>query len=915
MLKYLLAAICLFAFNEIHATGHDKIRVTKLKCEYQENPIGIDEMSPRLSWQLLSGERGVVQTAYRILVADDPVLLERHTANIWDSKRMPGSQSVQVPFSGKKLEAAKTYYWTVQVWDNKGNVSEWSEPAAWKMGLPEQQDWQQARWIAYEDLPGVKGNSARGKDRNVLPLLRKGFTVNKPVKQATMFISGLGQFELSLNGRKVGDHFLDPGWTQYDKKTLYVTFDVTKQLAHGDNAVGVMLGNGFYHIPRERYHKLEGTFGYPKMICRLYLEYADGSSENLVSNDSWKTAPGPVAFSSIYGGEDYNANLEQPGWDSPHFDEHQWKAALTVNGPDNLQSQLADPLKVMDTLLPVKVTQPRPGVWIYDLGQNASGIPGIAVTGSKGSTVKITPGELVADDGTVTQQASGSPCLYNYTLKGEGVEKWHPAFSYYGFRYLQVEGAVPASESNPQHLPVLQLVQGWHTRNAAAAAGEFTCSNNLFNSIYQLINWSIKSNMASVFTDCPHREKLGWLEEAHLMGNSIQFNFDVPRLLHKVSADMREAQLSNGMVPDIAPEYVVFSGGFRDSPEWGSASIIVPWNTWLWYGDKKILQDNYDMMRRYAAYLKSKTLNDTLSFGLGDWFDIGPNGVGESQNTPKGITATAFYYYDLSILAKVAQVLGYPADARQYQEQMTKVRAAFNKGFFDKASKQYGTGSQAGNALAVYMNLVEPPYKEAVVANIVSDIQNRNNSLTTGEVCYSYLLRVLQAAGRSDLIWQMNARSDVPGYGYQVAHGATALTESWQAYRYVSNNHLMLGHLMEWFYNGLAGIGQAEGSTAFKHIVIHPQPVGDITFARARYESIYGLISSEWTKDGNGLALTVEIPANTTATVYLPAGTPTVDGKPIGQIKDVRFAGKEGRFALYNIGSGTYHFKVSGNIQ
>ena len=914
MLKYKLAIISLLLFGQLNARSDNSIRIVHLQCEYEENPLGIDVAAPRFSWEIASGQRGVIQSAYHILVADNPELLAKHTGNIWDSHKQSGSRSIQVAFQGKQLQAAKTYYWIVQIWDNKGNVSAWSEPAQWKMGLTEKKDWNNAEWIAYEDVPPatkIKGNSAVVKGRNILPLLRKEFAVKKAVKQATLFISGLGQFEMSLNGHKVGDHFLDPGWTRYDKRSLYVTFDLTHLLQSGDNVLGVMLGNGFYHIPQERYRKLSGTFGFPKMICRLLLEYTDGTTDNVVSDNTWKTAPGPVIFSSIYGGEDYDASLEQSGWNSPLFNDQQWKTAIVVPGPLHLKSQTADPLKLMDTLTPQKITQPKPGIWVYDLGQNASGIPAIAVSGPKGSTLKITPGELLDDNGLVTQQASGAPCLFDYTLKGAGIEKWQPRFSYYGFRYLQVEGSIPPATDNPQQLPVLQAVEGLHTRNAAATAGDFACSNEIFNSTFRLINWAVKSNMASVFTDCPHREKLGWLEEAHLMGNSIQYNFNVARLLTKVAADMQDAQLENGMVPDIAPEYVVFENGFRDSPEWGSAAIIMPWNAYQWYGDKRILEENYEMMRRYVDYLRQKSVHDTLSYGLGDWFDIGPNGVGESQNTPKGITATAFYYYDLTILCKVAQVLGKTDDTRKYGQLKEKVRAAFNNGFFDKEKKQYATGSQAANAMAVYMELVEQRDKAAVIDNIVADIRKRNNSLTTGEIAFSYLLRVLQAAGKSALIYQMNARSDVPGYGYQVAHGATALTESWQAYRYVSNNHLMLGHIMEWFYSGLAGISQAAGSIAFKQIVIRPQPVGDVTFAHGSYHSPYGLIKSEWKKNNAVFELAVTIPANTTATVYLPVGNISADGKPVNQVRDIRFIRKEGSQALYAVGSGSYHFKVS----
>jgi alpha-L-rhamnosidase len=510
-------------------------------------------------------------------------------------------------------------------------------------------------------------------------------------------------------------------------------------------------------------------------------------------------------------------------------------------------------------------------VWVYDLGQNASGVPYLEVKGNKGAMVKISPAELLANDGTITTQPIGTPVYFDYTLKGGEAETWQPRFMYYGFRYIQIEGAVPQGEANPTGLPVVMDIQGLHTRSAAERIGEFSCSNELFNKTFHLIDWAIQSNMASVFTDCPHREKLGWLEEAHLVGSSIRYNYDIANLCRKVIGDMKRSQTGEGLIPDIAPEYAVFGGGFRDSPEWGSNSVILPWYMYEWYGDKQILQESYDMMTRYVAYLESKSKNHILSFGLGDWYDIGPKPPGVSQLTPNGVTATAIYYYDLTILTHIARLLGKPGDALKYSSVGNQVKASFNTRFFNKQTKQYATGSQTANAVAVYMNLVEPQDKAAVVDNIVKDIRSRNNSLTAGDIGYRYLLRVLDDAGRSDVINDMNNRDDVPGYGYQLAKGATALTESWQGADNASNNHFMLGHLMEWFYSGLAGIRPAPNSVAFHEIEIRPEPVGDVSWVKASYKSPYGLISSEWKKDNGGFYLKVKIPANTHATIYLPS--------------------------------------------
>jgi len=637
-----------------------------------------------------------------------------------------------------------------------------------------------------------------------------------------------------------------------------------------------MLGNGFYYIPGERYRKLTGAYGYPKMICRIVIAYADGSTADILSDNSWKTAISPVIFSSIYGGEDYDANLEQPNWNKSFFDDNHWKQAVVTSGPSKLDAQAAGPLKIMQRFTPVKRTALKPGVWVYDLGQNFSGIPSVTVHGKKGDTVRIFPGEIINEDGSINQKASGAPCFYTYILKGTGTETWQPKFSYYGFRYLQVQGAVPAGEEKADQEVVIDNIEGLHIRSAAEAAGSFTSSSQLFNQTYDLINWAIKSNTMSVFTDCPHREKLGWLEQTQLVGSSVQYNFDIASLCRKVIKDMVYAQTADGLIPEIAPEFVQFDEPFRDSPEWGSAAIILPWYNYQWFADKQTLGDAYDMMRRYMAYLKKKSVNHILSQGLGDWYDIGPNHPGVSQLTPMGVTGTATYYYDLTIMTRIARLLNKTADAKEYGQLALDVKKAFNKKFLNDTTKQYATNSQTANAMALFMGLTDPENKQAVADNLVKDIRDHNNALTAGDIGYRYVLRALEDAGRSDVIFDMNNRNDVPGYGYQLAHGATALTESWQAYPYVSNNHFMLGHLMEWLYAGLCGIKQAEGSVGYHKIIIRPQPAGNITMAAATYHSPYGYIKTNWTKANGVFDLQVTIPVNTSAEIYLPGNTQPV---------------------------------------
>jgi alpha-L-rhamnosidase len=884
-------------FLSVNLLPAQNLSVNNLTCAHRVAPLGIDGANPTLGWQLFSNQNNVLQTAYRILVADDSALLAKNIGNTWDSKKIQNSSSIEIAYQGKALTSAKKYFWKVMVWDNKGNMAE-SRISAWQMGLMNEENWANAKWIAYESLPdslkivpAEHGNGKREWDRrpDILPMLRRSFPVSGKIKQATAFICGLGQFEMSINGKKVGDHFLDPGWTKFDKLALYVTFDITKHLKVGSNTVGVMLGNGFFYIPGERYRKMTGAYGYPKMITRILIEYSDGTKENVVSDESWKTAPSPVTYSSIYGGENYDANLEQEGWNSPDFNDAGWKNVVLTSA-HKLISQMAEPVKVMQEFEPVTVKEIKMNTWIYDMGQNMSGIPQIAVKGNAGDTIRITPAELTKDDGTANQRATGSPSYYQYIIKGSADEKWQPRFTYYGFRYVQVD-ILTNKKNEAVAATKITALKALHTRNSAAAAGSFTCSNELFNKINSLIKWSVNSNMQSIFTDCPHRERLGWQEQLHLMGTAIQYNYNILTLSKKMTADIRVEQNANGLVPSTVPEYTEMhfaNGYFRDSPEWGSNVILFPWSLYHWYGDKQELVNNYASMQKYMDYLRTKDSSYLLMYGLGDWYDHGPNRPGFSQLTPMGLTATAYYYNDLVTMKKIATTLGKQNDAQKYQQWADTVKLAFNKMYFHPATKQYGSGSQTSNAVAVSMGLVGAKDKKAVIENIVKDIQQRNYSLTSGDIGFHYLLETLHKAGRSDIIFTMNNRSDVPGYGYQLAKGATALTESWQALPNVSNNHLMLGHIMQWFYEGLAGISQADNSVGYKNIVIRPQVVGDITNAAVDFSSPYGEIRSSWKRTGNNFELKVTIPANTNAEIYLPGAAKATNvgsGNYIYQVK------------------------------
>lgn len=897
-----------------------KLSVTHTECERIKEPLGIETLKPGLSWMINSDGHDVLQTAYRILVSQDETKLNKGIGDCWDSEKVTSDNSIQVFYDGLPLKPGQTYYWKVKVWDNKGNESDWSKPARWKMGLPSATNWGQAKWISIEPdgqrlVPGIPsaGSDELGDMKNILPLFRKDFKVKKDIKAATAYISGVGHFEMSLNGRKVGNHFMDPGWTDYDEYALYLAFDIIPYLQQGDNAAGIMLGNGFYHTPRERYLKCTVSYGNPKTICKILLEYNDGTTEEVVTDTSWKTSSSPITFTSIYGGEDYDARLEQDGWNKPGFADAHWQTPLVVDNAHSLRFQTSTPMAVMDTLPLKKTFLSKTGKWIYDLGQNFSGIVRLQVKANEGQTIRIWPAELLDENDDITQRASGHPFYFDYTASGdkEG-ECWQPTFTYYGFRYLTIENAVPYGKDNPDNLPVIQMVEGLHTRNAAKVAGQFTCSNDLFNRIYHLIDWAIRSNMASVFTDCPHREKLGWLEETQLMGPSLHYNYNVNRMFTKVIEDMRVSQLPSGLVPSISPEFVVFEGGFRDSPEWGSAYVILPWYTYEWYGDRRPIEDNYEGMKRYVNYLSSKANNYILSHGLGDWYDLGPNHPGEAQLTTKVVTATAIYYLDAVIMEKSAALLGKEEDRKYFHQLAANIKESYNKHHFNPETKQYDTGSQTANAMALYMDFVDEADKEAVFQNIINDLKARDYNQTSGEIGFRFLLKVLEEGGESETIFRMNNRDDVPGYGFQLARGATALTESWAALPYVSNNHFMLGHLLEWFYSGLGGIKQGPNSIGYKDIVIQPSPVGDITFVKSSYDCPYGTIVSDWERKVNALTMDVEVPVNTNATVYFPLKNIQTISMNGNNILDNVQMDEKGRPYL-RIGSGRYRFVTDGN--
>jgi alpha-L-rhamnosidase len=912
-------------YADSHAlmTAAGGIAPENLQADSTINPIGIDRQTPRLSWELgatIPGTHDLRQSSYRILVASSVDELAKDLGTLWDSGRVQSGQRLYVTYDGRPLSSYQSCYWKVRIWDQAGKASAWSAPAQWTMAILHPDEWK-ARWIAAEPdgplQPQTRENQGRWMESvQPLPIFRREFRVTGPVKSAIVVVSGLGEFELHLNGANVTDAVLDPGWTNYRKTVLYNTFEVKRWLRPGTNAFGVLLGNGMYNVPgiHGRYTKFVGSFGQPKLILQMHIEYRDGSEAILTSDSSWRTASGPITFSSIYGGEDFDARRVQNGWDRPNFvTDADWRPALEVAGPDGsadspgrqLSGNLIPPIVIAEKLVPLRVTQPRPDLIVYDMGKNSSGWPEILVRGHPGDRVRMLPGELLNPDGTVTQASGGAspdnPVLFDYTLAG-GEERWHPRFAYYGFRYVQVE-TVPAIAGGRKP-EVLSLWTDF-THDDVSVDGHFASGVALLNQIHALIDRAILSNLASVISDCPTREKLGWLEQTYLAGSSIMYNYGVLNLYEKIADDMAEAQLANGFVPAIAPEYVVFvnaNGDFRDTPEWGSAIILSPWEAYRIYGDAEILEDHYDSMVRYASYLRSKLQDGMLTYGLGDWFDIGPGQPGEAQLTGKGLTATAIYYQDLRTLATIANLLGKEADAASFGKKAAEVRESFNRHLLHADTATYDRGSQTAQAIPLVLGLVPENLRQAVLENLIEDIRAHSNHVTAGDIGFHYVVRALTDNGRSDVLFDVLSRDDSPSYGYQLERGATTLTEAWDANPGASQNHFMLGHAEEWFYRGLAGIDVDLSRPESRQIEIRPAFLAKVPEAQAKVHTVLGMVESSWTREGAKVVWRVGIPVGSRATLALPQAAVEVSmnggtrpqASPTGEI---------------SLGSGAYEFR------
>ncbi|MBC8052548.1 MAG: family 78 glycoside hydrolase catalytic domain [Sphingobacteriaceae bacterium] len=873
-----------------------------LQCEARTNPRGIDIARPSLSWNLSilnSSVRGASQSAYEILVASTPQLLNDGKGDLWSTGKIASDEMNKIVYAGKSLQSHQTVYWKVRAWDQDKKVSDWSPVNQWITGLLKVEDWAGAKWIGAPSELDSAVNSTF--------LLRKEFSVKPGLKRAILSVCGLGQYEMTLNGKYLTETLLNPGWTQYDKTCLYDTYDVTSLLNSGANAAGLLITNGMYRVKKGgRYAKIENNFGRLQAIAKITFEYTDGSTGTLITDNQWKTGESPMTWSSIYGGEDWDARKVQHDWDKAGFNDSEWYPVVLQNGPGGVLKGIthaAPPIRMFQVHKPVSSKEIKPRVTIYDLGQDASYVSTFTVSGSKGSAIKITPSELLKPDGTLFTNNYNGKSYSVYTLAGTGKESYTSKFFTTGCRYYQVE-CIPAAGST--ELPKVESIAGIVVHSDNPFAGEFSSSNELFNRINKMVRWAELSNMKSVISDCPHRERLGWLEQSHLHGPSFRYNYDMRQLFGKIIHDMNDTKQANGLVPCIAPELTTFGPDWREAIEWGSAGVLIPWQQYQWTGDLEVLRQNYPMMKGYVEYLTSKANNGIAAVGKGDW-----SGRRTSPSTPKELVSTAFYFHNAEVLAKSAKLLGNQEEAAKQQALAQSIRQVFNKTFFNPKTKQYGTGSQCANSMALVMGLVEPADRKAVLTNLVADIENRKYENTTGEVGMRYLFEALADGGRSDVAYRMNNQSEKPGYGYQIKMGATALPETWDAWRDNSQNQFMLGHIIQWFYHDLAGIQLDTGKPGYKSFIIRPHVVEDLTLVKASYKSIKGNIVSEWKRIGKKFSMHVIVPPNTTALINIPAKAysfVTEGGKPITQAKGVKVKGMDSSYAIVQVGSGDYKF-------
>ena len=943
--RLLLAAILALA---LPAPAPAKVACTHLRCEYVTDPLAVDAERPRLSWVVESDERDVHQGSYRILVAGSAAALQEDRGDLWDSGRVGSSKTNQVEYAGQPLASGQEVFWKVQAWTRGDKApgfkaSEFSEPARWRMGILKLTDWK-AKWIA------APGDLPQGDPPPALPspMLRKAFELKKPLRRAIATVSALGLYEVRLNGKRVGDQLLTPNWTDYKKRVQYQAYDVTELVKEGPNAVGAQLGDGWYagrigisHIVPDG--ALRNFYGRKlRLLFQLDLEYADSSRETIASDASWRaTTDGPIRSADLLDGEVVDARKEMAGWDAPGFDDAAWKPVETQDAvAAALVAQPNEPIRVTEELKPVKRTEPSPGVYVFDLGQNLAGWCRLRAKGPAGTTITLRHAEVLQADGNIYRdnlrmsvyekdpnlklgKYLGARQEDRFILRGEGDEVFEPHFTYHGFRYVEVTGF--PGEPSPDAI----IARVFHS--APAFAGSFECSSPLLNRLMKNIVWTQRDNLHSVPTDCPQRdERMGWMGDMLVFAQAASFNMDMAAFFTKWVQDIRDAQAGDGRYPDFAPHPFGPDQRFSGVPAWGDAGVFVPWAVYVNYGDRRIVERHFDSARRWVDWIDSqnpdhlwrqKRNNDYGDWLNGDTLKLAGFGypAGGSE-VPKDVFATGFFQRSATLVAKMAEVIGRKEDARRYRQLAYDIRRAFRRAYVTDDGEVKGN-TQSGYALALAFNLLPEEQRSLAAYRMVERIEAYKGHISTGFHTTVMLMNELTRNGSDDIAYQLIQNRTIPSWGYTLDHGATTVWERWDGYvegrgyqdpGMNSFNHYAIGSVGEWMVRSILGINPDEEHPGYEQFTIRPRPGGGLDWAKGSYDSIRGKISVEWKFVDGEIDLSVTIPANTVAMVHVPVGNGEVaeSGEPAGRAEGVKFVRRDGAEAVFEVGSGSFRFSA-----
>ncbi|MEI7830396.1 MAG: family 78 glycoside hydrolase catalytic domain [Prolixibacteraceae bacterium] len=877
--------------------------VADLRCEYLTNPTGIDVPIPRLSWKMKSAKQGATQTAYHILVASSDSLLRQDKGDLWDSGMTKSDQSSQVEYHGKPLNSGEFVYWKVRIRNQKHFSSPWSKSAWWEMGLLKKEDWK-ALWIGAPEAINT------GNWKLPAPQFRREVNLSKPIKKARAYISGLGYYELSINGKKIGDHLLSPNQTNYDKRrtekwsesrignmtttVLYETFDISNNLATGRNVFGVLLGNGWY-IQADRPGDTMLWYNTPRLIAQFDIEYQDGTKELITSDESWKCSVSPIIYNGLHTGEIYDARLEQSGWNTPGFDDAKWLKAELVQSPTGiLKSQVSPSDRLKRTIRPVSVTEKSKGVYRYDLGEMISGWARLKITGPKGTTLQL---HFTEELGPGYDQSD------TYILKGSGEEIWEPRFTWHAFRYVDVSGSPSAL--------TIENVEGRVVNTDIQPAGTFECSNQLLNQILDNYRRTQLGNVhGGLPSDCPHRERRGYTGDGQISAEAAIYNFDLQQFYTKWMNDIHDARNhETGYVPNTVP-YQDGGGGTA----WGAAYVIIPWYMYQYYGDTRILEDHYEGMKHWITFMKSQLNKDGIlvNQGLGEW--VPP----EAVELPADFVNSCYYFHCCRLMTEISDVLDKANDHDYFQQLADKAKKDINNVWLNKKTYNYSSGKQGANVFPLGFGITEEQKTDSIFNNLLNKVVADNKAhFDTGILATPLLLDVLTEYGRMDIAYTLMNQRDYPGYGYMIEKGATTIWETWLGD--ASHSHPMFGSVCAWFYKSLGGISPDSESPGFKKIRIKPIPVKAISYVNCSYPTAYGTITSNWKLNGADYQLEVSIPANSNATVYVLAQYEKgvlLNGSSLSGNQYVKFLRMEDSFAVFEVASGHYNFtsKSAGNL-